>query len=264
MTPRAACLAIAGSDSGGGAGIQADLKTFGALGVYGACAITALTVQDTHGVHAVHAAPASFVARQVEVVLQDLAIGAIKIGMLATAEIARAVAGVLAHRTCPPIVLDPVMLAQSGDPLLDDDAVRVIAQELGPLARLITPNWPEAERLAGRVETDPRALARAVSAATGARAVLLKGGHRDGPEVLDLLLDGERFYEVRHPRREAFRGHGTGCTLSSAIAAFLARGCELAVATERGIAYLQGAIAAAYPVGHGAVPVHHFWASWDV
>src|SRR6185436_10404104 len=223
-------LTIAGSDSGGGAGIQADLKTFAAHGVYGMSVITALTAQNTREVRAVHAAPPDFVAAQIDAVFEDIGVDAVKIGMLADAGLVRAVAGRLRshlQETRLPIVLDPVMIAKSGAPLLADDAVAALAEELIPLATLVTPNLPELERLTGlpvASEEERRRAAEALASfADGGPAVLGKGGHAEGPEVVDLLLAEGRWHRFVHPRIETTATHGTGCTLSSAIAARLGR-----------------------------------------
>src|SRR5688572_20429257 len=221
-------LTIAGSDSGGGAGIQADLKTFAAHAVFGTSAITAITAQNTRGVFAVHALPAELVVAQIDAVLSDLPPRAIKIGMLANAAIAAAVAHRL--RTLPnvPIVLDTVMIAKGGASLLDDDAVDTIRRELIPIAAVVTPNVPEAEALTGlsiRSTEEQREAAQRLVAA-GARAAIVKGGHLDGPAV-DVLYDGRTFTELRADRVATRHTHGTGCTFSSAIAARLARGDDL-------------------------------------
>ena len=260
-------LTIAGSDSGGGAGIQADLKTFAAHGGYGMSVITALTAQNTREVRAVHAAPAAMVAAQIDAVLDDIGADAVKIGMLANAEIIRAVADRLrAHLagTGVPVVLDPVMIAKSGDRLLRADAVAALAADLLPLATLVTPNLPELEALTGLPvgsEEERLRAARALSRAAGGPAVLAKGGHAEESEVVDLLFEGGRVHRFAHPRLQTSSTHGTGCTLSSAIAARLGRGEELPRAVDGAIAYLAGAIAAAYPVGKGGGhgPVNHFF-----
>ncbi|HSL83727.1 MAG TPA: bifunctional hydroxymethylpyrimidine kinase/phosphomethylpyrimidine kinase, partial [Thermoanaerobaculia bacterium] len=256
-------LTIAGSDSGGGAGIQADLKTFAAHGAYGMSAVTAVTAQNTRAVTAVHELPPEVVAAQIDAVFDDLGVDGVKIGMLASAPVVRAVAGVLARRASRlrdgrlPVVLDPVMVAKSGAALLADDAVAALVEELLPLATLVTPNLPEAERMTGLpVGGDGERLTAARALAARGPAVLLKGGHGDGEEVVDLLVEpGEaeprRF---RHPRLRTRATHGTGCTLSAAIAARLARGEALAEAVEGAIDYLQGAMAAAYPLGAGHGP----------
>lgn len=254
-------LTIAGSDSGGGAGIQADLKTFAAHGAYGMSVITALTAQNTREVRAVHEAPADFVAAQIDAVFEDIGVDAVKIGMLASAPIVRAVAGRLRiHARGIPVVLDPVMMAKSGDALLRDDAVEAIARDLLPLSSLVTPNLPELERLTElpvRSEEERRRAAEALAAR--GPAVLAKGGHAEGPEVVDLLMEGGRLHRFVHPRIASRSTHGTGCTLSSAIAARLGAGEEMPRAVEGAIAYLRAAMEAAYPVGHGHGPVDHLY-----
>lgn len=254
-------LTIAGSDSGGGAGIQADLKTFAAHGAYGMSAITALTAQNTREVRAVWAAPPDFVAAQIDAVFDDIGVDAVKIGMLADAGLVRAVAGCLRARAPRiPIVLDPVMIAKSGDPLLRDDAVEALAEELIPLATLVTPNLPELARLTGlpaESEEDRRRAGEAL--ARRGPAVLAKGGHAEETEVVDLLFSAGEWRRFVHPRIATTSTHGTGCTLSSAIAARLGRGEELPVAVEGAIAWLHGAMAAAYPLGGGHGPVDHLY-----
>ncbi len=261
-------LTIAGSDSGGGAGIQADLKTFAAHGAYGMSAVTALTAQNTRGVTAVHPAPPEIVAAQIDAVFEDLGVDAVKIGMLASAAVVRAVAARLRHHLAagtagarPPVVLDPVMVAKSGDPLLDPEAVAAIREELLPLSTVVTPNLPELARLTGLPEPEREAgrieAARALAAA--GPAVLAKGGHVRGEEVVDLLIDGGELHRFTHPRLATRADHGTGCTLSSAIAARLAAGAALPEAVRGAIDYLQGALAAAYPLGTGHGPVDHLW-----
>jgi hydroxymethylpyrimidine/phosphomethylpyrimidine kinase len=260
-------LTIAGSDSGGGAGIQADLKTFAAHGAYGMSAITALTAQNTVGVRAVHAAPPEVVAAQIDAVFEDLGVDAVKIGMLANAPIVRAVAARLrAHlspgpRPRPPVVLDPVMIAKSGDVLLADGAVAALAEELLPLATLVTPNLPELARLSGGPvgASEAERVAAARKIASRGPAVLAKGGHAEGDEVVDLLIDGATVHRFAHPRLATRADHGTGCTLSSAIAARLAAGAPLAEAVRGAIGYLEGAMAAAHPLGSGHGPVNHLW-----
>jgi hydroxymethylpyrimidine/phosphomethylpyrimidine kinase len=251
-------LTIAGSDSGGGAGIQADLKTFAAHGAYGMSAITALTAQNTREVRGVHAAPPGFVADQIDAVFEDLGVDAVKIGMLADAGLVRAVAGRLrVHAHGIPIVLDPVMIAKSGDPLLRDDAVEALLEELIPLATLVTPNLPELARLTGLPVASEEERRRAGQ--TLGPAVLAKGGHADGPEMVDLLFSMERWHRFVHPRIETTSTHGTGCTLSSAIAARLGRGEDLPRAVAGAIDWLHGAMAAAYPLGSGHGPVDHLY-----
>ncbi len=263
----AIALTIAGSDSSGGAGIQADLKTFSALGVYGASAITALTAQNTQGVEAVLVVPPDFVARQIKVVARDLKVGAVKIGMLATSAVIEVVAGALEALPGVPVVLDPVMAAASGDVLLDEDAIDTLRTVLLPRATVITPNLPEAAKLLGvhiaKTETEMVEQAQRLKA-LGAKAVLVKGGHADGPEAVDLLLDAEGELRVAAPRVATRNTHGTGCTLSSAIAAELAKGASLREAVVAAKAYVTTAIAAAdeLEIGKGRGPVQHFHALW--
>jgi hydroxymethylpyrimidine kinase/phosphomethylpyrimidine kinase len=262
-------LAIAGSDSSGGAGIQADLKTFSAHGSYGMTAITAITAQNTLGVTAIQGVPAELVAAQIDAVLADPGVDAVKIGMLADAAVIAAVADRLgaARKSAAalPIVLDPVMIAKSGDALLADEAVGELAR-LFPLATLLTPNLPEAERLAGTAApslADRERLARRLG--ERCRAVLLKGGHGPvetggaEPRVVDLLWDGETMHRFEHRRLVSRSTHGTGCSLSSAIAARLGRGESLVAAVEGAIDWLYEAIARAFPMGAGVGPVDHFW-----
>jgi len=262
----AIALTIAGSDSSGGAGIQADLKTFSALGVYGASVITALTAQNTQGVQDVHAVPPDFVAAQMRSVLADLDIRAVKIGMLANAAIVAAVAEGLADFKGP-VVLDPVMVATSGDPLIDAQAVETLRARLLPRADLITPNLPEAAQLADRPiarnEGEMEAQAHVILQ-LGAKAVLVKGGHSEGPEAVDLLVTPGGSLRLRASRIVTKNTHGTGCTLSSAIAAELAKGAALPAACHAAKAYLHGAIAASerLEIGQGHGPVHHFHAYW--
>ncbi|HZJ12036.1 MAG TPA: bifunctional hydroxymethylpyrimidine kinase/phosphomethylpyrimidine kinase [Methyloceanibacter sp.] len=263
----AIALTIAGSDSSGGAGIQADLKTFSALGVYGASVITALTAQNTLGVEAVHVVPAEFVLKQIEAVARDLKVDAVKIGMLATSAVIEAVAEGLKAFARVPVVLDPVMVAASGDALLDDDAVETLRSVLLPRAALITPNLPEAAKLLGRGEAKNEremfAQAKALRG-LGAKAVLIKGGHAVGANAVDVLVDEEGELRLEAPRLKTGNTHGTGCTLSSAIAAELAKGASLRQAVGRAKAYVTAAIAAAdeLHIGKGRGPVHHFHRWW--
>ncbi|MHC5231328.1 bifunctional hydroxymethylpyrimidine kinase/phosphomethylpyrimidine kinase [Brucella sp. LJL56] len=261
------CVTIAGSDSGGGAGIQADLKTFSALGVYGASVIAAVTVQNTCTVSAVHDIPPAIVAGQIDAVFSDLDVAAVKIGMVSVPETIEAIAQGLAHFSGP-IVLDPVMVAKSGDRLLSESAIALLRQKLVPLATLLTPNRPEAACLLGSdlalddedAEQQGRALLE-----LGARAVLMKGGHAEGEICVDLLVRRDQpTLRVAAPRILTANTHGTGCTLSSAIAAELARNLSLEKAVLSAHAYLQGAIRAAdvLKIGHGHGPVHHFHALW--
>ena len=262
----AIALTIAGSDSGGGAGIQADLKTFSALGVYGASAITAVTAQNTLAVTDVHNIPPPTVGAQIKAVLDDLEVGAIKIGMLSTPEIIEVVADSISGFGGP-VVLDPVMVAKSGDTLLQKDAIDALRDRLIPLASLITPNLPEAATL---LEAEPATSTGAAESqgealrAQGARAVLMKGGHAEGPECVDLLVSDQPPLRLAAKRIDTRCTHGTGCTLSAAIAAQLARGDTLAQAVTRAHEYLHSAIARAESlhIGQGHGPVHHFHALW--
>ena len=258
-------LSIAGSDSGGGAGIQADLKTIAALGGYGMTAITAITVQNTVGVRAIQALPAELLAQQIDAVAEDIGVDAVKIGMLHDVAVVRAVAAALQRHRFPHVVLDPVMVATSGDKLITQDTVAVLISELFPLATLITPNLDEAGWLIGRNIRGVDELEGAAREllALGARAVLLKGGHLDGPELTDLLLAPPAAPQRWSARRIATRNtHGTGCTLSSAIACQLALGEPLAAAVQSARAYVRGALAAGADVatGHGHGPLNHGFA----
>ena len=258
-------LSIAGSDSGGGAGIQADLKTIAALGGYGMTAITAITVQNTVGVRAIQALPAELLAQQIDAVAEDIGVDAVKIGMLHDVAVVRAVAAALQRHRFPHVVLDPVMVATSGDKLITQDTVAVLIRELFPLATLITPNLDEAGWLIGRNIRGVDELEGAAREllALGARAVLLKGGHLDGPELTDLLLAPPAAPQRWSARRIATRNtHGTGCTLSSAIACQLALGEPLAAAVQSARAYVRGALAAGAEVatGHGHGPLNHGFA----
>lgn len=260
-------LTIAGSDSGGGAGIQADLKTFSALGVYGASVVTAITAQNTHGVFAVHTVPPAMVRAQLDAVLSDLNVRAIKIGMVGEASVIEALGEALRNVSVP-IVLDPVMVAASGDKLLSDDAVDALRTRLIPLARVVTPNVPEAAVLLGEDEaTDEVALrTQGETLAALGPAILMKGGHLSGPRSVDILARANMApREFAGERIETGNTHGTGCTLSSAIAARLARGDTLIDAIAAARRYLQGAIEASerIKVGTGHGPVHHFHALWE-
>ena len=251
-------LTIAGSDPSGGAGIQADLKTFAAFDVYGAAVVTALTAQNTVGVRAVHALPADFVAAQLDAVLDDLAVGAVKTGMLGSAAVVEAVAMRLRARPGVPVVVDPVMVATSGDALIDAEALDALRAALLPVATLVTPNRHEAGILAGGglgSEAERREAARIIRA-LGPRAVLLKGGDADGP-ARDLLLDDEGFLELVAERIPIPATHGSGCTLSAAIAAGLASGVGLREAVWRAKDFVHRAIAAAPAIGRGARPLDH-------
>jgi hydroxymethylpyrimidine/phosphomethylpyrimidine kinase len=267
-------LTIAGSDPSGGAGIQADLKTFAAFGLYGASAITAITVQSTKGVEAVAPLSADLVTAQIEAVAADLSIHATKVGMLGTAAIVEAVAAAIAELDLPLVVVDPVLVSSSGERLLDADGVQTLCLELLPRARVVTPNIPEAEALSGlRIASrdGAREAARRIHG-MGAAAVVVTGGHAQwddqgsGPlsegsrrDVVDLLFDGREFHQFRVARVDSRQTHGTGCTFSSAVAAGLALGQELPDAVARAQQYVAGAIAHAPGIGHGRGPLDHFW-----
>ena len=272
MKHYARALTIAGSDSGGGAGIQADLKTFAALGCYGMSAITALTAQNTVTVKGIHAVPPAFVAAQLDAVLEDIGVDAVKIGMLANADIIRIVAERLRAHGLSRVILDPVMVAKSGDKLLAEEAVAALRSELIPRVELITPNLPEACLL-----TDAKAATQEAMAAIGKkllnlgpRYVLVKGGHFGGAESPDILLTRDAAGHMKTQWFTATRSgsnntHGTGCTLSSAIAAYRARGLDMAPAVEQSKNYLTEAIRAGadYQLGQGHGPVHHFHGLWQ-
>lgn len=253
-------LIIAGSDPSGGAGIQADIKTVSAFGGYAATAITAITVQNTTGVSAVHSVAPHTIRAQIEAVMDDIGADAIKIGMIANAESAKAIARAIrpfAHE-CP-VILDPVLIATSGDALASDGVARVILDDLAPLAALITPNLDEARALTVAAVDDVEGMIRAGEAlrAAGAGAVLVKGGHLNGGVVIDCLVTEEGAKRFENPRIETRAGHGTGCTLASAIAAGLARGDALAPAVDRAIDYVQRALKSAPGYGAGAGPLNH-------
>jgi len=260
---RGRVLSVAGSDSGGGAGIQADLKTFAAFGVYGASVITALTAQNTQGVSGIHQVPADFVTAQMDAVFGDLEVGAVKIGMVAQLATIDAIAAGLARWSPKHVVLDPVMVATSGDRLLAADAVERLRTTLIPRAVLITPNLPEAAALLDEpvaadeaaIESQGRRLL-----ALGCDAVLIKGGHGQGAESIDYLVSGHGTLALSTQRIATPNTHGTGCSLSSAIAAGLAKGEDLEAAVRQAKAWISAAIAAAdrFSVGHGHGPIHHF------
>jgi len=261
--PRPRVLTIAGSDSGGGAGIQADLKTFSALGVFGMTAITAVTVQNTQGVGDVVALPPRIVAEQIRAVVSDIGVDAAKTGMLASAKIVEAVAEAVAASEVPNLVVDPVSVSKHGHRLLAEDAVGALRDRILPLASLVTPNLPEASVLAGFDVTTRDLMLDAAEAirAMGPRAVLVKGGHlAASSRADDLFFDGERMEWVSAVRIETRNTHGTGCTLSSAIAAYLARGEELLEAVRLGKAFVTEAIRAALAIGSGIGPVDQLWA----
>jgi hydroxymethylpyrimidine/phosphomethylpyrimidine kinase len=263
----AIAVTIAGSDSSGGAGIQADLKTFAALGVYGASVITALTAQNTQGVRAIHDVPADFIRAQIDAVFSDLDIGAVKIGMLSQTATIDAVAQGLAAHHAKNIVLDPVMVATSGDRLLVPEAVEALRKLLIPRALVVTPNLAEAAALTGasvaRNEGEMEVQARELLA-LGARNVLIKGGHGGGDQSLDLLIGQGEVVRLSVRRIATSNLHGTGCTLSSAITAGLANGLDLRAVAQDAKEYVTAAIAAAakLKIGRGHGPLHHFHATW--
>ncbi len=262
-------LSIAGSDPSGGAGVQADLKTFSALGSYGMAAITALTAQNTRGVSAVYVPPVDFVVAQIDAIFNDVRVDAVKLGMLASGAIVEAVADRLRAHGARNIVLDPVLVATSGDALGAPDVVEAMITHLLPLARIVTPNIPEAMRLSGGSAPQDSAglerLARAIHA-LGANAVLVKGGHMEGELAPDVLFERAAAHLFEAPRVATRNTHGTGCTLSSAIAANLAHGMELAAAVQRAKSYLTAALIASDKLdvgsGEGHGPVHHFHGLW--
>lgn len=261
-------LSIAGSDPSGGAGIQADLKTFAAQRCYGMAAITALTAQNTRGVSGVHLVPQEFVQQQIAAIFDDIRVDAVKIGMIATADIAGAVADALVAHAHVPIVLDPVMIAKGGAPLLRDDAIDAVRTRLVPLATVITPNLPEAARLLATTVASTRAdmMAHAQALlALGPQAVLLKGGHLAADESPDCLVVDGGVHWFESSRLPTTHTHGTGCTLSAALAAQLAHGASLPDAVHTAKTYVTAAIGAAHQltVGHGHGPTHHFHTLWQ-
>jgi hydroxymethylpyrimidine/phosphomethylpyrimidine kinase len=259
--PRA--LTIAGSDSGGGAGIQADLKTFSAMGVYGASAVTAVTAQNTIGVRAIHEIPPDVVAAQIDAVLEDIGTDAAKTGMLSSVAIIEVVADRLRAHSVAALVVDPVMVAKSGDALLRPEAVQALLALILPLAAVVTPNAPEAAVLSG-IEVRDAATAREAARRIhdlGPRMVIVKGGHLDGDRSEDLVFDGRTFELLSGRRIETPHTHGTGCTFSAAITAGLARGLAPLEAAREARAFLQGAIEHAEPLGGGHGPVNHLWRS---
>jgi len=256
-------LTIAGSDSSGGAGIQADLKTFAALGVYGASVITALTAQNTLRVSGIHQVPAEFVTAQIDAVFSDLAVGAVKIGMVAQLDNIDAIAAGLKRWSPKHVVLDPVMVATSGDRLLASEAIETLRSKLIPCASIITPNLPEAAALLGEPVAESEAAVEHQGKrllAMGCRAVLIKGGHGEGAESIDYLIGPQGTRALAAPRIATKNTHGTGCSLSSAIAAGLAKGEGLETAVRNAKAWISAAISAAdrFSVGHGHGPIHHF------
>ena len=256
-------LTIAGSDSGGGAGIQADLKTFAAHGVYGTSAITALTAQNTRGVAGVHVVPAEFVTLQIETIVADIGCDAVKTGMLANEAIVEAVAAAIESLELPNLVVDPVMVAKGGDRLLSETAVHAVRTVLLRLARVITPNIPEAEVLANMTIDSPDTMREAGARLLklGPQAVIVKGGHLAGPEAIDVLITSHTELLLRAPRLDVPHTHGTGCTFSAALAARLARGESLEDAARSAKDYVTGAMRHGVTVGTGHQPLGHFWES---
>ncbi len=259
MTMKVA-LTIAGSDSSGGAGIQADLKTFQALGVFGMSAITAVTVQNTRKVYAVQEMPAHIVHDQIACLFDDITIDAVKIGMVSSAALIDAIASALSAVACPPVVLDPVMISKSGYALLDKDARDALISRLFPLAEVVTPNIHEAEALIGASIENEREMRQAAQkiADLGARKVVVKGGHLTGRQATDIVFDGAAFQALTRTRLATTHTHGTGCTFASAIAAYLARGCPFFEAVQNAKHFVSGAIAHALNIGKGHGPTHHF------
>jgi hydroxymethylpyrimidine/phosphomethylpyrimidine kinase len=257
-------LTIAGSDSGGGAGIQADLKTFAVLGVHGMSALTALTAQNTLGVEGVHEVPAEFVRAQIAAVVTDIGVDAAKTGMLASAAIVQAVAGAVREHAIPNLVCDPVFVSKHGDPLLAESAVEALRTELIPLATVITPNILEAEGLLGRPvdHAEPDAEAARELAGLGPRWVLLKGGHLRSESSTDLLTDGRSVFELTRPRVETKHTHGTGCVLSAALAAGLAKGLDVRDAAAQAKKFVTRAIERHLTLGGGIGPVNPAWGVW--
>lgn len=254
-------LTIAGSDSGGGAGIQADLKTFTALGVYGASVVTAVTAQNANEVRAIHTIPSDVVGHQIDSVVQDIGIDAVKSGMLLNREIVEIVADAISKIDQPIYVLDPVMISESGTRLLETEATEAMIRRLIPLAHVVTPNIPEAEVITSRTikrAEDMRDAAKHVHG-LGADYVLIKGGHMESSEATDVLFDGTHFQTFSIERIEGANPHGTGCTFSAAITAYLAKGIEVPEAVDNAKAYITGAIFAGFAVGQGPGLLNHFW-----
>ena len=256
-------MTIAGSDSGSGAGIQADLKTFAALGVYGTSALTAITAQNTLGVTGVHEIPTEIIAAQIEAVLTDIGADAVKTGMLASSSIVEVVSRQLKTFRVTALVVDPVMVAKSGDSLLHQDAVEALRTLLVPLAAVVTPNVPEAEVLTGVkiVSDDDMRRAAESIVGMGCGSVVVKGGHRDGPAT-DLFYDGDRFQEFTAPRIDTKNTHGTGCTFASAVAAGLAKGLPLLEAVAQAKEFVTAAIGTSFTIGRGHGPLNHFYQFW--
>ena len=256
-------MTIAGSDSGGGAGIQADLKTFAALGVYGTVTLTAITAQNTVGVTGVHEIPTDMIVAQMDAVMGDIGADAVKTGMLSSREIVEVVAAQIRKHGIRSLVVDPVMVAKSGDALLRQDAVQAVRTRLVPLASVVTPNIPEAEALTGMTiesDADVRESAQRI-VQMGARSVVVKGGHREGPAT-DVLYDGSDFREFTAPRIDTVNTHGTGCTFASAVAAGLAQGLSVEDSVAQAKDYVTEAIRASFPIGRGHGPLNHFYKLW--
>ncbi len=257
-------LTIAGSDSGAGAGIQADIKTFAALGVYGTSVITAITAQNTLGVTQILELPADLIAAQIDAVVQDIGTHALKTGMLANSTIIEVVAEKIREHCLQNLVVDPVMVAKGGDLLLRREGIETLCSKLIPLATVVTPNLPEAKQLTGVRGTSSKEIKEAARRiiAMGARSVVIKGGHRRGP-AMDIFYDGKKFREVSAPRIRTPHTHGTGCTFSAAIAASLARGENPEKAVVQAKRYITQAIRKGFAIGSGHSPVHHFYSFWE-
>ena len=256
-------MTIAGSDSGGGAGVQADLKTFAAFGVYGTSVITAITAQNTQRVIQIMELPPALIAAQIDAVIQDIGTSALKTGMLANAEIIAVVAEKIREHRLPNLVVHPVMVAKGGDLLLRKDAIETLRSRLIPLATVVTPNLPEAEELTGILGTRKQNIKDAARCLIdmGAKNVVIKGGHRKGPAT-DIFYDGKKFHELTVPRISTPNTHGTGCTYSAAIAANLAKGEKLEKAVVQAKKFITQAIRKGFPIGPGHSPVHHFYHFW--
>lgn len=261
MSTLPTAMTIAGSDSGGGAGIQADLKTFAALGVYGTSAVTAITAQNTLGVTAIHEVPTDVIEAQIDAVVTDIGADVVKTGMLSSSAIIEAVARKAREHGISRLVVDPVMVAKGGDRLLQEEAIDSVRAALLPLATVVTPNTPEAEVLTGMVITtmeDAREAARKI-AGMGANAVVVKGGHLSGAEAVDILYDPSGFHELRSERVDTKNTHGTGCTFASAVAAGLSKGLEVREAVTQAKEYVTSAIKANLSIGSGHGPLNHFY-----
>ena len=261
----ASAMTIAGSDSGGGAGIQADLKTFGAMGVFGTCAITTITAQNTVGVDSVLETPTSMIEAQIDAIVSDIGADAVKTGMLSSSEIIRCVAARLEQHSLRPSVIDPVMVASTGFRLLRDDAVDAMRTELIPMATVVTPNSREAAVLTEREMNsvdDLKTAARILVDEMGASHAVVKGGHLDGPAT-DVLYDGSDFLLFTSERFDTPNTHGTGCTLASAIAAGLAKGLTVSVAVQQAKDFVTASIRTSFPVGRGHGPLNHFHELWE-